>query len=49
MDSLGGKKGFRDKTKTTGITLDGPSQLFPKELKPDDLPDDCIATLKVSP
>jgi CO dehydrogenase maturation factor len=45
MDSLGGKKGFRDNTKTAGITLDGPSQLFPKELKLDDLPDDCIATL----
>ena len=44
MDSLGGKKGFGDKTKTTGITLDGPSQLFPADLKPDDLPDDCIAS-----
>jgi len=45
MDSLGGKKGFRDKTKTTGITLDGPSQLFPKDLKLDSLPDDCIASI----
>ncbi len=45
MDSLGGKKGFRDKTKTTGITIDGPSQLFPMDLKTDSLPDDCIASL----
>jgi len=45
MDSLGGKKGFRDKTKTTGIALDGPSQLFPLDLKLDGLPEDCIATL----
>lgn len=45
MDSLGGKKGFQDKTKTTGITLDGLSRLFPVDLKLDGLPEDCIASL----
>ncbi len=43
MDSLGGKKGFRDKTNTTGITLDNSTLLFPKDLKLDELPDDCCA------
>jgi CO dehydrogenase maturation factor len=44
MDSLGGKKGFRDKTKTTGLSLDGPSALFPMNLKMEGLPKDCIAS-----
>lgn len=44
MDSLGGKKGFRDKTKTTGVALDGPSPLFPPDLTLEALPDHCIAS-----
>ena len=44
MDSLGGKKGFRDKTKSTGVALDGPSPLFPPDLPPQNLPDRCIAS-----
>ncbi len=43
MDNLGGKKGFRDRTKAPGITLDASTQLFPKDLKLDELPDDCFA------
>ncbi|MCP3875164.1 MAG: P-loop NTPase [Desulfobacteraceae bacterium] len=43
MDHLGGKKGFREKTKTSGVMLGGPAQLFPKNLKIEDLPDNCIA------
>lgn len=44
MDSLGGKKGFREKTKTSGMLFDGPPQLFPKELKLSSLPENCIAS-----
>ncbi len=44
MDSLGGKKGFQEKTKTSGISLDGRPQLFPQNLKMDELPDKCIAS-----
>ncbi|MFH1154035.1 MAG: P-loop NTPase [Pseudomonadota bacterium] len=43
MDSLGGKKGFRERTKTSGIGMGGSPQLFPKELKPDNLPQGCVA------
>lgn len=46
MDSLGGKKGFQDKVKTTGIGLDGASRLFPKNLKLEDLPEGCFASLE---
>jgi len=45
MDNLGGKKGFREKTKVSGLTLDGSSGLFPKGLRIDELPGDCIASL----
>ena len=45
MDSLGGKKGFRDKTKTASINLGGLLPLFPLDLKLDGLPEDCIASL----
>ena len=44
MDSLGGKKGFRDKTNTSGISLGGGLQLFPKNMKIEALPDNCIAS-----
>jgi CO dehydrogenase maturation factor len=44
MDSLGGKKGFQEKTKTSGVSLDGRPQLFPKNLKLDELPENCIAS-----
>ena len=44
MDFLGGKKGFREKTKASGMGMDGPPQLFPKDLGIDDLPDACIAS-----
>ncbi len=44
MDSLGGKKGFRDKTTASGIGLGSPSQLFPTALKLDGLPEGCIAS-----
>jgi CO dehydrogenase maturation factor len=44
MDSLGGKKGFQNKTKTSGMSLDGRPQLFPEKLKLDDLPENCIAS-----
>lgn len=44
MDSLGGKKGFRERTKAAGIMPGGSSQLFPKNMKPDDLPAECIAS-----
>lgn len=45
MDHLGGKQGFRDKTRSSGITLDGASPLFPINLTAGELPDECIATL----
>ena len=45
MDSLGGKKGFRAKIKTTGITPEGSFPLFPMDLKIDCLPEECIASL----
>jgi CO dehydrogenase maturation factor len=44
LDYLGGKKGFREKTKASGMGLDGSSQLFPKDLRIDELPDACIAS-----
>ncbi|MDY6792088.1 MAG: P-loop NTPase [Thermodesulfobacteriota bacterium] len=44
MDSLGGKKGFRGKTKSTGVALDGPLSLFPPNLTLQNLPDRCIAS-----
>lgn len=46
MDNLGGKKGFREKTKTSGVMLGAPPQLFPRDLKTDDLPVNCIASSK---
>jgi len=44
MDILGGKKGFREKTRASGMGLDGSPQLFPKDLSIDELPDACIAS-----
>ena len=44
MDNLGGKEGFREKKKNSGITLGGPSQIFPQELRLDQLPQDCMAS-----
>ncbi len=43
MDSLGGKKGFREKTASSGITLGGPPSLFPGDLTLDALPNNCVA------
>jgi CO dehydrogenase maturation factor len=44
MDFLGGKKGFREKTKASGTGFGGSPQLFPKNLGIDELPDACIAS-----
>lgn len=44
MDSLGGKKGFQNKTKASGMSFDGRPQLFPEKMKIDELPDNCIAS-----
>lgn len=44
MDSFGGKKGFREKTATPVTMLGGTSQLFPKDLKAEGLPDGCVAS-----
>lgn len=46
MDNLGGKKGFREKANAPGISLDGSSRLFPKNLKVDGLPKECVASLE---
>lgn len=45
MDHLGGKKGFREKVNASGLNFDGAPGLFPKALKVDELPDDCMASL----
>lgn len=42
LDSLGGKKGFRERT-TPGSGLGGPPALFPQNLKIDALPAECVA------
>ena len=44
MDSLGGKKGFREKTAASGIGLGNTSPLFPPGMKLDGLPGECIAS-----
>jgi CO dehydrogenase maturation factor len=44
MDCLGGKKGFSDRTRTSGMMIDGSPRLFPNNLKIDGLPDACIAS-----
>ncbi len=44
METLGGKAGFRDKLKTTGLTLGGASQLFPMGVVVDELPEACISS-----
>lgn len=44
MDALGGKAGFRDKTKTSGLSLDGSAPLFPTNLKSRELPDGCVSS-----
>jgi len=46
MDSLGGKKGFSEKTKNSGMMLSGSSPLFPKEFKLEELPSSCIASME---
>lgn len=43
MESLGGKKGFMDRTRPSQGMLGTASPLFPKDLSPDDLPQGCIA------
>lgn len=43
MDSLGGKKGFREKTQTSGISLGGPPKIFPDKMTPENLPKACVA------
>ena len=42
LDSLGGKKGFRERT-APGSGLGGPPALFPQGLQIDALPADCVA------
>ena len=44
MDRLGGKKGFREKLTASGIGLGNAPQLFPPEMKLDELPKDCVAS-----
>lgn len=44
MDSLGGKKGFQEKTKPAGIGLDGSSGLFPGSMDMDSLPEGCVVS-----
>ncbi len=44
MDIFGGKKGFREKTKTAGAGLGGLSRLFPENMTIDDLPQECVAS-----
>jgi len=47
MDSLGGKKGFRERTKTNaGLTLGGPPRLFPDNMTLNNLPKACVASLE---
>ncbi len=46
MDSLGGKKGFREKTKTSGTAFGGTPQVFPEYLTVDGLPEECVASSK---
>ncbi len=43
MDSFGGKKGFRQKTSGTGMSLGGPPQLFPQDMTINSLPDGCVS------
>ena len=43
MESLGGKKGFREKTAAAGASLGGRPKLFPDKMAVDSLPDSCIA------
>ena len=43
MDHLGGKKGFREKTKSAGLSLGGPPPLFPDNLDVNSLPNACIS------
>jgi CO dehydrogenase maturation factor len=42
LDSLGGKKGLREKT-APGLSLGGPPELFPRGLQVDALPEECVA------
>jgi len=42
LDSLGGKKGFRERT-APGSGLGGPPELFPRDLTIDALPAECVA------
>ncbi len=42
LDSLGGKKGLREKT-APGLSLGGPPELFPQGLQVDALPEACVA------
>jgi CO dehydrogenase maturation factor len=46
LDSLGGKKGFREKTKTSGSPFGGSPQVFPEHLTVDGLPKKCIVSSK---
>jgi CO dehydrogenase maturation factor len=44
MDHLGGKKGFREKTKAGGTGFGGQPGLFPENLTVDELPSPCVAS-----
>ena len=44
LDSLGGKKGFQERTKASGMPLGGAPPLFPEGLDLDGLPDGVIAS-----
>lgn len=43
MDNLGGKKGFREKTKAASAGFGPSSSIFPETLRPADLPPECVA------
>lgn len=44
MGYLGGKKGFREKTRASGVSMGGaPASIFPENLKADDLPKECLS------
>lgn len=43
LDSLGGKKGFKEKTRASGMALGGPPPLFPANLEVEGIPGKCIS------
>jgi CO dehydrogenase maturation factor len=46
MDNLGGKQGFREKTRNAGAGIGSRPSLFPEVLAVDELPPACVATAR---